>query len=89
MSCSLWPKSCNILIDPSHIRIHMDPLAAPLQPRFLFAGFTPLSIQVAIEKLEPITIRQSRRRSQSDARHGEDKLGHDGAMMGPLSLIPP
>ena len=36
--------------------------------RFLFAGFTPLSIQVAIENLQPMTIHKSRRRSQSDPR---------------------
>lgn len=33
---------------------------------FLFAGFTPISIQLAVQKLEPVKMTYSRRRSQME-----------------------
>lgn len=33
---------------------------------FLFAGFTPISIQLAVQSLEPLKMTYSRRRSQSE-----------------------
>eukprot|EP00438_Fugacium_kawagutii_P035026 Skav228313 [mRNA] locus=scaffold3685:6311:9463:- [translate_table: standard] len=34
---------------------------------FLFAGFTPISIQVAVQNLEPVKMKYSRRRSQFES----------------------
>ena len=34
---------------------------------FLFAGFTPISIQLAVQNLEPVKMKYSRRRSQLES----------------------
>lgn len=36
--------------------------------RFLFDGFTPLSIHVAVESLEPMRVKHTRQRSQIEPR---------------------
>ena len=39
----------------------------PMNLRFLFAGFTPISIQVAVQNLKPVKIKYGRQRSQLES----------------------
>ena len=43
------------------------PDAGDRNARFLFAAFTPVSIQLAVQNLEPIAVKYSTRRSQRES----------------------